>query len=601
MQLPVQFAPGTTKEPQVTDFDSIAMVDTYHVHCPDGIWRTVPEWVEVNYTGDTNFMGGARTIWAGIRNNASNGGYFYFIATNTRLQVVKNNVLYNITPLVSTATASLGTDPLAVVSGDQTMTVTYTGHGLAVGDRIKLSGATDFGGVTANTYINIEHIVATVPGANTFTVELGIAASSTASGGGGSVEIFKQIASGNLDQSTGRGYGGGKYGVGLYGVSKRFTNVLSYPRIWSVAMIGDIFYFCPGDYTTGDGQKIYEWDGNIEVAPVVRAGAPTDCSWIYSRNNALHAICDGNRLDKSEIGDATSWTPGAGSTAYSDDVERVSRFVSEAQVRGTSVLFTENMAFQEQYVAAPDYYEIIELMLSDGIIAPRAFAILEDVVFWMGNRGFYLYDGSGVRRIQNNQNEDWIFENINYSQVWKCFAWADVQNGEIIFQFPTGNNDEPTDCVRFNVAGGHWTLDKRTLTAAQQRPLGGKFFSAYSDDPSSEGVIYNEFVENDNLDLGAYAISNWGAYDKAENNMRMNRMTYDIDQDGTVLHTIEAKRYARTTVPVQSKQTTVTANTEYASPRISGRLRRHKFATSGAGSRFTLGRIYEDVILQGRR
>jgi hypothetical protein len=92
------------------------------------------------------------------------------IGTHTKLYARRAGQLYNITPLVTTATATLATDPLSVTNGDNTIQVTYTAHGLAVNDKIRLSGATDTGGILAAA-INKEHVVTEIVNANTFEIE----------------------------------------------------------------------------------------------------------------------------------------------------------------------------------------------------------------------------------------------------------------------------------------------------------------------------------------------------------------------------------------------------------------------------------------------
>ena len=65
---------------------------------------------------------------------------------------------------------------------DATVTVNMTSHGLSVGDHVVFVDAEDVGGLN----VNGTRVVATVPGANSWTFEHPSAATSTVSGGGGS-------------------------------------------------------------------------------------------------------------------------------------------------------------------------------------------------------------------------------------------------------------------------------------------------------------------------------------------------------------------------------------------------------------------------------
>ena len=88
---------------------------------------------------------------------------------------------------------------------------------------------------------------------------------------------------------------------------------------------------CPGDYSSGDGQKIYIWDGDTDVAPTVLTNAPTDCNYVFVYNNAVVALC-GNRVDISKVGDATVWTPASDNNAYTVDIERTQRIIAGGKV-----------------------------------------------------------------------------------------------------------------------------------------------------------------------------------------------------------------------------------------------------------------------------
>lgn len=77
---------------------------------------------------------------------------------------------------------TLGASPLATVIGSPIVTVTYTAHGLSVGDQVTLSGATAVGGITPDGNYQISSVAT-----NSFTIIHSSSATSTASGGGSSV------------------------------------------------------------------------------------------------------------------------------------------------------------------------------------------------------------------------------------------------------------------------------------------------------------------------------------------------------------------------------------------------------------------------------
>ncbi len=590
----VVYQAGTQKSPQQTKISAPAFTDTDHVHFPDGRLTTLPPYSAASLTSDyVTFLGGVRSVHA-IKITGANVGTYFLFGSNTRLYVAKNSTLYNITPLSTVAAATLGTDPLTTVNTDFTLTVAYTSHGLAVGDRIRLSGATNVGGVTAATYINIEHIVATVPTANTFTVEMGFAATSNATGGGGAVQIFKQIAAGNLDQDLATGYGVGEYGEGVYGVGGASLTAQIYPRIWSFGNFGNEVVMCPGDYTTGDGQKIYIWDGSVTTAPTILTNAPTDCNWVSVVNNSVVACC-GETIKISEQGDATVWS---GITYYEKSLERVWKVIScHAFNDKNAVLFTPNEAILLRYVGGGDIWDLSDLYLDDGAIAPLAACMLDAVMYWRGYRGSYMYNGAPPTRIENAQNDSWIIENTNYGKTWKSFAMPDPENHEWYFYFASSAYNEPSDYVIHNTVNGSHTLGLMNRTAAQ-RPtvIDSTFYMANSTSTSVAGSVYRHFT------LGAVTF-NWYAETSmaygfgGENRVMVDKFFPDSNQSGTITLNMMTKEYPQGATTTSSSYS-VTPSLQWLSVKAAGKLVGMKF--SGTGS-FTTGAWKMNITKLGRR
>lgn len=585
--------PGTIKAPQQTLITAPCYTDTDHVHFKDGVLTTIPPYSITVQTGDDGVMelfGGLRCIHAS-KLSGTNAGTYFFFATHSHLYVLCNGTLYNITPLETSSTA-LANNPITTSNGSSIVTVAQTAHGKAVGDRVKLSGASTFNGVDAAN-INKEHIILTVPDANSFTVDTGDAASASGAGGGASVVLFKQINAGNLSQAASfSAYGAGIYGEGIYGQGGPSVTVQSYPRISSMANFGNEVLYCPGDYTTGDGQKIYAWDGDLAVAPTVLLNAPTNCNWITVVNNAVVALC-GRTIRISEIGDATVWT---GDTTYTKTLERVWRLIAACvHAEKNAVIFTPTEALILRYVGGTDLWDIADLYLDDGLLGPNAWAVLDTVVYWRGARGMYAYDGGYPARLENSQNEDWVNQNINYAHAWKSFLMADTDNTEIWFYFPTGSDEEPGDYQICNPKGGHWTLGLMERTAAQ-RPgfIDSTFYMGNGTSADEAASVFRHFTN------GAVTF-NWSATEAfaygsgGQQRIIVRRILPDGNQDGNVTLYIDTKETPRGAITTSGPYT-ITPTTDNLSVRAAGHLIRRRMSGSSA---FTAGAEKMDIMLHG--
>lgn len=467
--IPFQYTEGTIKNPQHTKSSEACFIETNLVHFPDGKLTPIPTFIESAYEG-ADINGTVRSQWATILRTTNLQGGHYLFGAHNGLYAEYNGVRYNITPLKTVAELTLVNNPLATVNASPNVTVTYTAHGLTVGDRIKLSGADDTRGILAAS-LNREHIVATVPNANTFTIRVNNNATSTGTGGGAVVQLFKQIASGNRYQELAFGYGIGDYDVGLYEVSQSSESTAIYPRIWSFDNFGGGIIMCAGDYDAGDGQKIYEWDGNNATAPTVMANAPIDCQFVFVINNRIIALCE-NKIKIAGLDELLIpiWS-GFGYNEIS--VQRSTLLLSGFKVSDKSAI-----------IFAPDPYllsfdggtpDLIELGQEFAIASPMAACRLEDGLIWYGiNGNFYYYGGGSVETIINEQNGEYIRSILNHGAIWTMFMMADQKHNQAWLYFPTNDNQDPNEYVIINprrYKGGQkpsFTLGAQTRTSAQR-------------------------------------------------------------------------------------------------------------------------------------
>lgn len=97
---------------------------------------------------------------------------------------ILEGVPYAVRRNLKDTTGTLGSNPFVVTSGSPTITVTHSGHGLIVGDRVTYASSSAVGGITPNS---VEMVIASVVNVNSYTVNFTSNASSGATGGGSSV------------------------------------------------------------------------------------------------------------------------------------------------------------------------------------------------------------------------------------------------------------------------------------------------------------------------------------------------------------------------------------------------------------------------------
>lgn len=528
--LPVAFLPGVNPTPDETEQNTRHIIGGNNIRFYRGQVEKIgghsKEQVmfydlQENSLSQTDYAGVPRTILSFERDNK----LWTIIATNEKLYAKLGSNAKNITPLQTTAEATLTSDPLSFTNTDATMTVTYVDHGRSPGDRIKLTGATDAAGITAATSINIEHIVATVVDADNFTVELGANATSTASGGGSSIEIFYEIAAGGEDAVSATGYGIGTYNSGVYNASQTDTSLVVQPRIWWMDTYGD-------NWVGGPGQqgKCYQWLGDVDTAPTIISNAP-DADWGWVEDARL-VILSGNTVANSDTGDITDWTPGAASSAYSDDKEDANSLISRAYAGGENLIFAdENKVFRLRWIGGDAKWLWEEVQAPIGIAGPHAHASLGNLVYIFGRDDVWYYNGGIINPLPNNTLKKYIFDDFNLGQRYKAFLWYNKNYNELRGHYPSGASNENDREFIFNLSEAHWTPRSGIARTASDRA--GQVFDYPILASPSDGTYQHEIgYDDDGAAMNAYYQVAYAAANNGKNLTEISGVELDMELTG---------------------------------------------------------------------
>lgn len=108
------------------------------------------------------------------------------VGTNLKYYIEQGGAYNDITPIrTRNYTASL-TNPFDTIDTEDTVTVNDTAHGAQPGDIVYFTGATSVGGIPA-AELNTRHVITSITDPDTYVITVETAATSTVSGGGGTV------------------------------------------------------------------------------------------------------------------------------------------------------------------------------------------------------------------------------------------------------------------------------------------------------------------------------------------------------------------------------------------------------------------------------
>ena len=476
-------------------------------------------WAKAN---SNTFEGTVRKLHDFVTLSSAN---LLFMGSNEKVYLEESGSLHDITPIRSTV--SLPNNPITTASSGGVVTVTTSGaHGASVGDYVTLASLTATDGITT-AQLNKEHEIASVPSTTTFTVDTGGTASSGSTAGGGSSGTAAfQISVGLNSTVLGSGWGAGTWGRFTWNSSVGSLAGQTL-RLWFADDFGEDLIFNLND---GD---IYFWDATngtstraVLLSSLTGASdVPTVARKVLVSDIDSHVLCFGANAIGSSDQDpllirwssqesAIDWTPTATNTAGSLRLSQGSEIVAAVRTTRQILVFTDHSLHSVSFIGAP--YTFGTALLADNIriAGPNTAISINDVVFWMGQENFYVYDGR-ITPIPCSVR-DYVFNDLNRNQSFKFHTGSLASQSEVWWFYCTADSTEIDRYVVYNYANQTWYYGSLARTAWNDRAAGQR---SYPQATSTDNYLYNHefglddgstnpssainaFIESSDFDIG---------------------------------------------------------------------------------------------------
>ena len=346
---------------------------------------------------------------------------------------------------------------------------------------------------------------------------------------------------GTEDAAVNQGYGGGLYGTGLYGTRRLDNQNYAPPTTWSMDTWGEYLVAC----ATGDG-KIYEWQLGFATPTIAAqvANSPEDCAGIMvTGERFLFALGAGGNVRKvqwSDQEDNTVWTPTTLNQAGDYELNTVGQLMAGKRFRGNNLLWTNVDLHTAQYVGQPFVYGFEKVGSGCGLISPQGVAVTDSMAVWMSRSGFFLYDGY-VRPLPCDV-ADYVFRDINITEIAKVYAVHNSAFGEVWWFYPSESSNENDSYVTFNYRENHWAIGKVARTAGTDRNVFQQPFMVGAD-----GYVYEHEVGVAHGGASIYAESGPVQIGNGDNIMAARELIPDELSQGAVQVSFATKFYPNAT------------------------------------------------------
>jgi len=347
------------------------------------------------------------------------------------------------------------------------------------------------------------------------------------------------LTAGAEDAAVNTGYGGGFYGSGFYGQPRPDTGNYGEATTWDLDNWGEYLVAC----STADG-KLYEWQLGVSPSvtlPAQISNSPTGCTGLLVTEEriifALGAGSDPRRIDWCDQEDNTTWTAAATNQAGSQILQTNGQIMSAVRTVGQVLILTDIDAHRAVYTGPPFIYNFERVGTSCGLIARKAAATTEGGVFWMGQKGFFRFDGSSVQEVPCAVH-DTVFLDINTAQISKTWAVSNGQNGEVWWFYCSSTSNEIDSYVAFDFKENHWLVGKLSRTAGVDR--GVYRTPVWADDT---GDVYDHETGFNYGGAAVFAESGPAQLGGGERMFNAHKLIPDERTQGDVTLTFKSRRY----------------------------------------------------------
>jgi len=524
----IEFQAGINKE--ATDYSAQGgWVDGNLVRFRKARVEKVGGWQQL---GQNYFLGLSRALHSWI---SLGGTRFLGVGTTWKYYIEEGNAYNDITPI--RLVTSAGDVTFAASNGSSTITITDTAHGAVTNDFVTFSGAASLGGLITAGVLNQEYQILLVTDANTYTITAKdtsgntVTANASDSGNGGSNTVGTYQINVGLDTYvTSTGWGIGTWGNGAYGSANAISSV-NQLRLWTHDNFGENLIINPR------GAGIYRWVENNgvtveakELATVSGANqVPTVGLQVITSETDRHlvvlgcdpvsgstrtGVIDPMLVAFSDSENDLEFEPLPTNSAGDVRLSSGSFIVGGLKSRQEILIWTDTSLYSMNFIGPPLTFAVNLVNEGAGLIGPKAAVNAPSGVFFASKTGFYVYTGA-VKKLPCSVQE-YVFEDLDLSQAFKCHMGLNSEFGEMWFFYPSKEDGtgEISRYVIYNYEENTWSIGSLVRyswldAGIEDLPLSGAQSSGqslvfehetgYND---NDGPMTNVFIESGDTAIG---------------------------------------------------------------------------------------------------
>ena len=422
------------------------------------------------------------------------------------------------------------------------------------------------------------------------------------------------------------------------------------PGLWSLSNFGDVLVA-----TIANG-KTFTW--NSDIAARLSTRASTTTSGFQTTNNPTatrvtlispttrHLIHLGTEttigtpstqdnmfIRFSEDENINNYTPEATNTAGTQRIQDGTKIMGALVAKENILVWTDNALYTMKFVGAPFTFGFEQVGTNCGLIGKNAAIEIDGVAYWMGNNGFFSFDGT-VNTLPCSV-EDYIYDDCDTTKGQQICAGINNLFTEVVWWYPTAGSDFNNRYVVYNYGQtnqptpmGNWYTGSNTnsirttwidslvypkpYATAYNSSNTGTFPEVIGQDGLGQTVLFEHETGNDQVNpngstttltsfIESFSFSL--QKDQSEVFLAMRRFLPNFKTlTGNSQVTISVKDFPADNSSASALSPfTITSTTTKVDTRARGRYASIKIENTGAGESWRFGTFQVDLQPDGRR
>ena len=234
------------------------------------------------------------------------------------------------------------------------------------------------------------------------------------------------------------------------GVSVTGTGIPSGTTVLSALEVAGVWTATLSANATASGTVTLTFDNNIDVSGGVVMLFP----YLFAYGNYGY-------IANCAAGDFSNWTSADSNKNNVSSTKVIKGLPLRGGTTSPAGLFwtldsVVRVTYAPTTVGTQTFYWKYDLITQQSSILSSQCVIEYDGIFyWIGTDRFLAYNGV-VQEVENKQNNNYFFDNLNYAKRQKVWVSKVPRWGEIWWFFPSGDSEECNDAIIYNVREKVW-------------------------------------------------------------------------------------------------------------------------------------------------